>query len=55
MKENNSPEVSDTIKRNKWAYIGCGAIILMTIAFFLIVFWYGVEISPWGQDPGPGP
>ncbi len=55
MAENNQPEVRETIARNKWAYIGCGAIILMTVALLLLVFWFGTEISPWGKDPGPGP
>lgn len=55
MEKNKQPEVSDTVARNKWAYIGCGAVILMIIALLLLVFCFGTEISPWGQDPGPGP
>jgi hypothetical protein len=56
MAENDLPTVSGKLSRNKWAYIGCGFVILMSIAFVLIVFWLGTEsANPWGQSPGPGP
>ncbi|HXG86330.1 MAG TPA: hypothetical protein VNI84_20090 [Pyrinomonadaceae bacterium] len=56
MAEDDSTQITKKVGDKKFILIGCGLVILFTIALFLIIFWLGAEAAnPWGEEPGPGP
>jgi hypothetical protein len=56
MAEDNSSQITKTVREKKWILVGCGLVILFVVALFLIIFWVGMEsANPWGEAPGPGP
>lgn len=56
MAEDDSTQITKSVRDKKFILIGCGLAILFLIAIILVIFWLGIEAAnPWGKAPGPGP